>query len=153
MVLQQLRRRRIQHSSTRSNTIMPSTGYCFSFRTTTRTRTEFRLFFTLVLLCCWTVRTTNAISLLNGRYETWNDVTDYLNLALDIVKMNEEDDFDTKLDLYKNVSVVSARWSNLKLNDWIESNPSRCRMYCMWPRRRITFELNWIELNQIAALL
>jgi len=78
--------------------------------TTTRT-TEFWSFFT-ILLCCWkTVQTTNAISLLNGRYETSNDVTDYLNLALDAAKMNEADDFDTKLDLYKNVSV--GRVSNV----------------------------------------
>jgi len=48
------------------------------------------------------VQTSKAITLLDGRYQTSNDVTAYLNLALDIAKMNEADDFDTLLDIYKN---------------------------------------------------
>ena len=48
--------------------------------------------------------------MLNGRYETTTDVTDYLNLALDAAKMSEASDFDTTLDLYRNVSLFYTNY-------------------------------------------
>eukprot|EP00934_Nitzschia_sp_Nitz4_P003142 Nitzschia sp. Nitz4//scaffold227_size32659//29826//30272//NITZ4_007901-RA/size32659-snap-gene-0.7-mRNA-1//-1//CDS//3329542803//3132//frame0 len=45
---------------------------------------------------------TNAISLLNGRYETSTDVQDYLNLASDAAAMKETDVRATKEDIYQN---------------------------------------------------
>lgn len=63
-------------------------------------------FFTSLFCFSWTtIQIANAIPILDGRYQTSNDVTSYLNLALDIAKMNEAVDFDTKLDIYKNVSL------------------------------------------------
>jgi hypothetical protein len=72
-------------------------------RTTATARIELWVFMTL-LVSCWTVQTTQAVSLLNGRYETSTDVTDYLNIALDASKMSESDNFEVTLDIYKNVS-------------------------------------------------
>ena len=74
-----------------------------------RTKLEFWLFLTTIVLSGYAIPTTNAnnaaaVSLLDGRYETTTDVTDYLNLAHDIAKMNEALGFDTKFDLYKFVS-------------------------------------------------
>lgn len=43
---------------------------------------------------------------MDGRYETNTDVTDYLNLALDVSKMSESENIDVKLDIYKNVSLL-----------------------------------------------
>ena len=75
-------------------------------RKATTRRTDFCLFFLSTLLCfSLVIKTSKAITLLDGRYQTSNDVTAYLNLALDIAKMNEADDFDTLLDIYKNVSI------------------------------------------------
>ena len=69
-------------------------------------RKEIWVFMTL-MLSCWTVQTTQAqsISLLNGRFTTTTDVTDYLNIAMDASKMIESEDFEVTLDIYKNVSM------------------------------------------------
>ena len=76
----------------------------FIIRSTTTMRAK-EFFFALVLLAsCWTIQVTDAISLLDGQYETTTDVTDYLNLALDVSKMSESENIDVKLDIYKNVS-------------------------------------------------
>ena len=72
--------------------------------TTTTTRAKEFFFILALLASCWTIQLTEAVSLLDGRYETTTDVTDYLNLALDVAKMSESDDIDVKLDIYKNVS-------------------------------------------------
>ena len=74
--------------------------------TTTAMRNELWVFMTL-LLSCWTIQTTQAASLLNGRYETTTDVTDYLNIGLDASKMSESDNYEVTLDIYKNVSSIS----------------------------------------------
>ena len=75
--------------------------------TTTMRAKEF--FFALVLLAsCWTIQVTDAISLLDGQYVTTTDVTDYLNLALDVSKMSESENIDVKLDIYKNVSLFPS---------------------------------------------
>jgi hypothetical protein len=60
-----------------------------------------------LILSCWTVQTTQAqsISLLNGRFKTSTDVTDYLNIAMDASKMSESEDFEVTMDIYKNVSL------------------------------------------------
>ena len=50
-----------------------------------------------------TITAINTHVLLGGRYVTKHDVKSYLNLALDIAKMNEADDFDSKLDIYTKV--------------------------------------------------
>lgn len=61
--------------------------------------------FLLVWLGCsiTTTAVVDAASLLNGRFETVTDVTDYLNLALDAADMKETDDLTTKLNIYQNV--------------------------------------------------
>ena len=83
---------------------MVATNSIFQTKTTTR-RKELWLILTLSV-SCWTIQATEAVSLLNGRYETSTDVTDYLNLALDVSKMSESLNNDVKLDIYKNVSLL-----------------------------------------------
>ena len=74
--------------------------------TTTAMRKELWVFMTL-LISCWAIQMAQAASLLNGRYETTTDVTDYLNLAYDASNMIESDDHELILDIYKNVSSTS----------------------------------------------
>jgi hypothetical protein len=57
----------------------------------------------LALCCVCSTFLVEAVSLLNGRYETTTDVMDYLNLALDAADMKETDDFATKKNIYQNV--------------------------------------------------
>lgn len=75
-------------------------------KTTTKRAPKHESWLALTLLVlCWTFQVTQAIPLLNGRYETTTDVTDYLNLALDVSKMSDSEDFDNSMDIYKNVSL------------------------------------------------
>lgn len=92
-------------------------------RSTTTTRAKEFFFILALLASCWTIQLTEAVSLLDGRYETTTDVTDYLNLALDVSKMSESDDIDVKLDIYKNVS-----WS-LFVTRTIGRSNCRSRIY------------------------
>jgi len=95
---------------------------------TTTTRNELWVLVT-ILVSFWTVRTTQGISLLNGRYETSTDVTDYLNLALDASKMSESDDFDTTLEIYKSgaprdtPNSITLQSLSITAEDEMKNNP------------------------------
>ena len=67
------------------------------------------------------LHTSDAASLLNGRFETTTDVTDYLNLAFDASKMIESTDFDVTMSIYKNVSILDT-CANLIILLWMASS-------------------------------
>ncbi len=96
---------------TRNNEIpsqkQPASTNMTPARTTRKRAPRQELWASLALLVsCWTIQVTDAVSLLNGRYETTTDVTDYLNLAQDVSKMSESEQQDLSLDIYKNVSMI-----------------------------------------------
>jgi len=75
------------------------------------------------------LHTSEAVSLLNGRYETTNDVTDYLNLALDAAKMSESGDFQDTLGVYKygapreKPNLITLQSLSLNAEDEMKDNP------------------------------
>ena len=85
--------------------------------TKTRGRKGFWTTAITLVISCWMIHTSQAASLLNGRFETTTDVTDYLNLALDAAKMAEAGGaFDTTMDIYTNVSLFFRRCANSCFN-------------------------------------
>jgi hypothetical protein len=69
----------------------------------------------------------DAISLLNGRFETTTDVTAYLNLALDAADMRETEDIPTKQNIYSNVRLAVVALLALVVElwffHWIDPHP------------------------------
>lgn len=53
-----------------------------------------------VLLIC---HSANGTPLLGGRFETTNDVTGFLNLALDVAEIQASNDLSEMTDIYKRV--------------------------------------------------
>jgi hypothetical protein len=96
-----------------------------------------------LLISCWAIQMAQAASLLNGRYETTTDVTDYLNLAYDASNMIESDDHELILDIYKNVSSTSLSPSVPRISVvavilfWVSSMKKKKTFYGM-SRNRIT---------------
>eukprot|EP00536_Pseudo-nitzschia_multiseries_P000699 jgi/Psemu1/1580/gm1.1580_g len=149
--------RRTARKSTTSRTTNANRNTTTTRTTRTTTRTKRRTEFcskssssgwwwwlvvttTTLLVSCWTIQTTSAVSvsdsdsdsvsLLNGRYETSTDVTRYLNLAEDVAKMNEAENFETKLDLYKlglttrdTPNIVTLQSLSLTAKDEMRDNP------------------------------